>query len=403
MATPPLPRVYEAMLRDHTRRHRQMAFVTGPRQVGKTTSCRALASPSAYLSWDNDDDRRVLEAGPEAIAQRVGLHRLAKARKVVVLDELHKYRRWKTLAKGLFDTFEDRATFIVTGSSRLDVYRRGGDSLMGRYFTFRMHPLSVAELGHARVPKATIRPPKPIARADLEALLRFGGYPEAFAERDPRFHRRWLDLRRQQLVREDIRDLTRVQELGQIETLLRLLHERSGSQLIYSNLANEIRVAVETVRRWVDTLESFHAGFRVRPWSTNVAKALRKEPKWYASDWSDIADPGARAETFVACALLKAVQGWTDLGLGAFELRYVRDKLKREVDFVVVHGRKPWFLVEVKVADTKLAPELANFQAQIGAAHAFQAVMELDFVDADCFAQTRPTVVPVTTLLSQLV
>jgi hypothetical protein len=403
MPQAPVPRIYEAMLREHVRRHRQMAFVTGARQVGKTTSCRALASASAYLSWDNDDDRRVLESGPDAIAERTGLHRLAKTRKVVVLDELHKYRRWKTLVKGLFDTFEDRATFIVTGSSRLDVYRRGGDSLMGRYFGFRMHPLSLAELAHARVGKTTTRAPKLVPRADLEALLRFGGYPEVFAERDPRFHRRWLDLRRQQLVREDIRDLTRVQELGQIETLLRLLHERSGSQLIYSNLANEIRVAVETVRRWVDTLESFHAGFRVRPWSTNVAKSLRKEPKWYASDWSDIADPGARAETFVACALQKAVHGWTDLGFGAFELRYLRDKNKREVDFVVVQGRKPWFLVEVKVADTKLAPELAYFQTQIGARHAFQAVLEMGFEDADCFAHAEPIVVPATTLLSQLV
>lgn len=397
-----LPRIYDAMLRDHLRRHRQMAFVTGPRQVGKTTTCRAVASARAYLNWDNDDDRRLIESGPEALAERLDLHRLRAAPRVVVFDELHKYLRWKTLIKGLFDTFEDRARIIVTGSSRLDVYRRGGDSLMGRYFSFRMHPFSIGELARQRLPERPIRPPRAIADADFAALWRFGGYPEPFRQRDPRFHVRWQALRQQQLVREDIRDATRIQELGQIESLLILLRERSGSQLIYSALAEQIRVAVETIRRWIDTLESFHAGFRVRPWATNVAKALRKEPKWYSTSWSEIDDPGARAETFVACHLLKAVHGWTDLGLGNFELRYLRDKDKREVDFLIVRDRKPWFLVEVKSSDTKLSPSLAHFQRQVGAAHAFQVVLDLDYVDRDCFAGERPIVVPARTLLSQL-
>ncbi|MBL8946937.1 MAG: ATP-binding protein [Myxococcales bacterium] len=397
-----LPRIYEAMLRDHLRRHRQMAFVSGPRQVGKTTSCRGVASARGYLNWDNDDDRRIIERGPEALADRLDLSRLRRAPPVVVFDELHKYRRWKTLIKGIFDTFEDRARIIVTGSSRLDVYRRGGDSLMGRYFSFRMHPFSVGEIARQRLPEQPTRPPRAIPEADFAALWRFGGYPEPFAQREARFHVRWKTLRQQQLVREDIRDATRIQELGQIESLLTLLRERSGGQLIYTGLAEQIRVAVETIRRWIDTLESFHAGFRVRPWATNVAKALRKEPKWYATDWSEIEDPGARAETFVACHLLKAVHGWNDLGLGTFELRYLRDKDKREVDFLIVRDRKPWFLVEVKSSDTKLSPNLAHFQQQVSAAHAFQVVLDLDYVDRDCFTERRPIVVPARTFLSQL-
>ncbi|MCC6765380.1 MAG: DUF4143 domain-containing protein [Deltaproteobacteria bacterium] len=156
------------------------------------------------------------------------------------------------------------------------------------------------------------------------------------------------------------------------------------------------------LRRWVDTLTALHHGFLVRPWFKNVAKSLRKEPKWYATDWSGIADPGQRAETFVACHLLKAVQGWSDLGLGTYELRYLRDKEKREVDFVVIRDRKPWFLVEVKHADTSLSPSLAHFQRQTGARHAFQAVLEEPFVDADCFTRRDPCVVPARTLLSQL-
>ena len=143
-------------------------------------------------------------------------------------------------------------------------------------------------------------------------------------------------------------------------------------------------------------------GFLVWPWFVNVAKALRKEPKWFLRDWSGLADEGARAETVVACHLLKAVEGWTDLGFGDFELRYLRDKQKREVDFLVVRDRQPWFLVEVKMGDTSLSPSLAHFQAQTKAPHAFQVVMKLPFEPADCFAGKHPLVVPAKTFLSQL-
>ena len=174
------------------------------------------------------------------------------------------------------------------------------------------------------------------------------------------------------------------------------------SRLFYDPSSQEVGVAVDTVKRWVDLLERLHFGFRVRPWFTNVSKALRKEPKWFLRDWSNVEDPGARAETLVACHLLKAVEGWSDLGLGRFELRYLRDKLKREVDFVVVRDRKPWFLVEVKTRDTSLSEALRYFQATTRAPHAFQAVIEQPYIDVDCFSRNEPVVVPARTLLSQL-
>jgi len=213
---------------------------------------------------------------------------------------------------------------------------------------------------------------------------------------------RWRELRRQQLVREDVRDLTRVQELAQVEVLEQLLRERSGSSLTFSELANTVHVTSETCTRWVDILVQLQHGFLLRPWFKNVTKSLRKEPKWYLTDWSGITDVGQRAETFVACHLLKAVQNWEDAGLGRFELRYLRDKQQREVDFCVVRDGKPWFLVEVKAADTNLSPALAHFQAQTGAKHAFQVVVDQPFVSADPFQRTEPCVVPAATLLSML-
>ena len=290
----------------------------------------------------------------------------------------------------------------MTGSSRLDVFRRGGDSLMGRYLLYRMHPWSVSECLRTGLPEKEIQPPAEISPADWSALWEHGGFPEPFLRRDLRFTRRWRTLRQEQLSREDLREVTQIQDLGVMETLMQILAERSGQQLIYSNLAQEINVATDTAKRWVDLLGRMHYGFLIRPWFANVAKALRKEPKWFQRDWSGLADDGARSETFVACHLLKAVGGWTDLGLGNFELRYLRDKMKREVDFLVVRDRKPWFLAEVKLRDTKISPSLAYFQAQTKAIHAFQVVINLPYEAADCFHPRQPIVVPARTFLSQL-
>ena len=393
------PRLYTAVLRDHLERHRQMALVSGPRQVGKTTVCRSVAD--AYLNWDNSDDRRRLLRGPTSLAEVLQLDRLRARPLIAIFDELHKYSKWKALLKGFFDTHGDRVRLIVTGSSRLDVFRRGGDSLMGRYLLYRMHPWSVGECLRTDLPAREVQPPAELPPAEWDALWEHGGFPEPFLRRDSRFTRRWHSLRQEQLSREDLREVAHITDLGTMETLMQLLAERSGQQLVYSNLAQEIQVSVDTVKRWIDLLGRMHYGFIVRPWFANVAKALRKEPKWFLRDWSGLADDGARAETLVACHLLKAVEGWTDLGFGDFELRYLRDKQKREVDFLVVRDRKPWFLVEVKFADTNRSHALAHFQAQTEASHAFQVVMNLPFESADCFQVQRPTVVPARTFLSQ--
>ena len=287
----------------------------------------------------------------------------------------------------------------------MDVYRRGGDSLMGRYFLYRMHPFSIAETLNTDLPdsKRIVRPPKKIKVADFDSLWRHGGYPEPFLKRDTRFSRRWQSLRLEQLIREDIRDLTKIQQIDQLEMLVRLLANRSAHQLVYGNMAKDVRVSVDTVRRWVDILRNLHLGFLIRPWFKNVSRSLRKEPKWFLRDWASIKDVGDKAETFVGCHLLKAVDGWNDIGLGKFELGYLRDKEKREVDFLVVRNGSPWFLVEVKHRDESLSGTLKYYQDQIKAPFAFQVVVDAEYVDADCFAKSRgPVVVPAKTFLSQL-
>jgi len=395
-----LDRAYSAILNETLRENRQMAFVTGPRQVGKTTTCRQLAD--VYLDWDNEDHRELILAGPAAVADFAKLERLTAQPVRIVFDEIHKYKRWKSFLKGFFDTYESRVRIMVTGSSRLDAFRKGGDSLMGRYFLYRMHPLGVGELCRPEAPTAIPRDPMRLENSEWQALLDYGGYPEPYAKRSPRFSLRWRELRRQQLLREDIRDMTGIQDLDQLAIMTRLLAEHSGDRLIYTSLSKQVRVSENTVRSWLATLCSFHFGFIVKPWHRNVAKALRKEPKWFLSDWSGIADPGRRAETFCACHLLKAMEGWADLGLGTFALHYLRDTQKREVDFLVVCDEEPWFLVEVKRGRQSLSPHLRYFQKQTGARHAFQVAVEADYVDADCFGHETPLTVPARTFFSQL-
>lgn len=396
-------RIYDSLLVEHLANNRQMAFVSGPRQVGKTTTCRNHAD--SYVNWDNIDDREIILAGPAILVDRLGLNRLSNTIPVALFDELHKYPRWKQFLKGFFDTYADQVRITVTGSSRMDVYRRGGDSLMGRYFLYRMHPFSIAEILRQDLPdaKRIVHQPGKIKTADFEALWHHGGYPEPFLKRDKRFSRRWQSLRLEQLVREDIRDLTQIQQIDQLELLVKLLANRSAHQLIYGNLAKEVRVSIDTVRRWVDVLCNLHLGFMVRPWFRNISRSLRKEPKWFLRDWASIEDVGDKAETFVACHLLKAVDGWNDMGLGKFELGYLRDKEKREVDFLVVRDGNPWFLAEIKHHEESISPALKFYQDQLNAPFAFQLVIDADYVDADCFSKPGgPLVVPARTLLSQL-
>lgn len=401
-----MKRVYEHIAKEHFEGNRQMLFLMGPRQVGKTTTARQSAEQLGamiYLNWDNSDDRRRILAGPAAIAETLDLDRLQEDVPVCVLDELHKHGRWKELLKGLFDTYGDRARFLVTGSARLDVFKAGGDSLMGRYFGHRMHPLSVGELVDPKLPGDLVRPPSPVTDDAFDALLRFGGFPEPFLRADTRFWRRWSRTRDAQLFKEDLRDLTQVRELGQVEVLAELVRERSGQLTSYSSLARAIGASVDSVKRWLGILEALYFCFSLRPWHRNVARSLRKEPKYFPWDWSQTPGEGARAESFVASALLKAVHLWTDRGEGELGLFFIRDKEKREVDFVVVRDGEPWFLVEVKSSGkVGLSPHLAHFQQQTGAAHAFQVALDLPYVDRNCFERSEPIIVPARTLLSQL-
>ncbi|MBQ7189842.1 MAG: ATP-binding protein [Kiritimatiellae bacterium] len=377
-----------------------MAFLTGPRQCGKTTLAKTISD--RYFTWDDLATRRLVAGDAAGLAAAAGLGVANVRRPVITLDEIHKFPRWKTFIKGFFDIYEDRMRLIVTGSARLDIYKRGGDSLMGRYFLYHMHPFGVAELVRTELEIQETHTPRPIEDADWDALWEHGGFPEPFVRRDRRFTLRWRKLRREQLFREDLRDLTKIADIAGIRILSELLLSRAGNQIVTASLAREIGVAETTVKAWKATLEYFHEGFSVRPWFRNIENSIRKTPKWYQCDWCEVADEGARFENLVACHLSKSVDAWNDLGLGDFALYYIRNKAKEEVDFLVAKDGRPWFLAEAKISDATPSRALAVMQKRTGAAHAFQIVRDLPYTEVDAFSFHVPVAVSARSFLSQL-
>ncbi len=403
-----MKRLYLPIIQEHFKQHRQMLFLTGPRQVGKTTTslhAKEEWQEGYYFSWDNLEHRTLIVEGPSAIAKEIRLNQIRESSPLIIFDEIHKFSKWKTFLKGFYDTYPNQAQIIVTGSARLDFYKRGGDSLMGRYLRYRFHPFSVAEVAFPHPPQEEIRSqPHPIPDDLYESLRTFGGFPDPFLKKSVQFSNQWHELRSSQLFKEDLRDLTRIQELGQIELLAEILRYQIGQLTSYESLAKKVRVSSNTIRQWMETLKGFYYCFEVRPWSKNVSHSLLKEPKFYFWDWSLCKDEGARSENFVASHLHKAVHFWTDYGFGEFGLFYLRDKQKREVDFIVTKNNLPFFLVEVKNSHNKgVSSNLEYFQHKVKAPYAFQVVLDLPFVNKNCFSEKTPLIVPARTFLSQLV
>lgn len=352
----------------------KMVFLGGPRQVGKTTLAMTLGRDRfkesvRYLNWDAREDKKRILAGTFAADE-----------KLIIFDEIHKYRQWKTFIKGFFDKNRERYRIIVTGSSRLDVFRKGGDSLLGRYHHYRLHPLSLREVALKSTPQAHVG--RALSFQDstretldaLDRLLKFGGFPEIFLKGTEKALHRWHNQRLDALVKQDIRDIENIRDLSGIETLIHVLPGKVGGLLSVNSLREDLMVTHKTAASWVDVLERFYYHFRIRPHQSSRIKALRKEPKLYLWDWSEVADEGARFENLIASHLLKFCHYLHDAeGIGA-ELRFLRDVEGREVDFLLTVAGKPWFCVEAKASDKSASRMLLHFKEKMGLPLAYQVL-----------------------------
>jgi len=338
---------------------RKMVFLSGPRQVGKTTLALDVAGTRAgYLNWDVPEHR-------EAI-----LARELPASDLWVFDEIHKYRRWRNFLKGLYDARPEQR-ILVTGSARLDLYRYTGDSLQGRYHHLRLHPLSVAELGGGP--------------EHFESLLSLGGFPEPFFTGSEVEARRWSLEYRRRLVREEVTSLERVVELDTLELLLMRLPELVGSPLSINALREDLQVSHKTIDSWLRIFERLYAIFRLPPFGAPRLRAVKKARKHYHLDWTLVREPAARFENLVACALVKWVDFQRDAQGRDLELRYFRDTDGREVDFVVLEDRSVLLLVEAKQAEARVDRSLRYLKRRFPDAEAWQVVAEgaKDFIDPE--------------------
>ena len=348
----------EQVARDLTRK---MVFVAGPRQVGKTTLARMLpGARRGYLNWDVAEDR-----------ERILRRELPSAR-LWVFDEIHKYRGWRNYLKGLYDGRPRGRRLLVTGSARLDLYRFGGDSLQGRYHLLRLHPLSVAELG--------LRTP-----GELRDLLTLGGFPEPCLGGSEAEARRWSREHRTLLIRDEVAGLERVQDLGALEDLMLRLPALVGSPLSVNALREDLQVSHKTAAGWLRIFERLDAIVRLPPFGAPRIRAVKKEQKHYHLDWSIVPSDPARFENLVACHLLKWVHYQQDALGRDVELRYFRDTDAREVDFVIVDGRRPVRCVECKWADSPIDKGLRYFAKRFPDCDAWQvsAVGTKDYVSPD--------------------
>lgn len=350
------PRYLKDLIQSDALEDGKIAFLSGPRQVGKTTLAKEfLISEENYFSWDQAAFKILWLKDPAKSIENRGPG-------PVIIDEIHKDRKWKNRLKGLYDTYQNDFNLIVTGSARMDFYRKGADSLMGRYLPYRVHPFSVAE-GKMAVMNANFFNKKADVKFPLKDILRLGGFPEPLLAANENKALRWSRLRLERLVNEDSRDLSNIHDLQLFRSLLELMPSRVGSLFSVNSLREDIGGVYATIRSWVLISEALYYGFFIRPYSKNLKWALTTEPKFYLYDILQIppGSMGARLENLTALHLLKACHYWTDSAQGNFELQYVRDKSKREVDFLVTKNKKPWVLIECKSNSKQVSPNLKYF------------------------------------------
>ena len=347
----------------------KMVFIGGPRQVGKTTLARQIIkAKSSYFNWDNVEHRHSIIK-----------NQLPTSKESLIFDEIHKFAGWRSFIKGFYDTYGDKTKIIVTGSAQLDHFKKGGDSLFGRYHYFRLHPFSLRELN------------KKPSLGDVKDLLALGGFPEPILKGSQKSYRRWALERLNRVVYTDINSLENIREISSIEVLMHSLNDRVASPLSIESLRQDLQVSHNTVSKWLDILQALYVCYRISPFGSSKIRAVKKEQKLYLWDWAQVEDPGARFENMVAGHLLKYCHFIEDTEGYKMELRYIRDRDGREIDFVVIKDRKALFAVECKLSDQTLGKAIEYFKERTNIPEFYQVHLGTkDIGSADVKGRSLP-------------
>lgn len=317
----------------------KMVFLAGPRQVGKTTLSKSIAKNHEYLNWDIDSHRSSILAKEFAKSD------------LLIFDEIHKYKSWRNYLKGIYDQLGEQQKILVTGSAKLDVLRKGGDSLQGRYHFLRLMPLTFSEL-------------KMKTSQDALELLNLSGFPEPFFAQSKAKADRWSRQYRERIVRQEVSSTELIQDLGNMEILYHRIPDLVGGTLSVNSLVEDIQISHKTISKWIDVFERLYSVFRIAPFGSPKIKALKKEQKIFLYDWNAIIDKGARFENFLAVHILKWIYYQQDCFGRNLDLRYYRDKQGREVDFVILENNKPIEFIEAKYGDDEISKGLIYLKSK---------------------------------------
>ena len=319
----------------------KIVLLSGPRQCGKTTLSKALFKKFDYLNYDSSMDRNILFS-----------QTWNRGSDLLILDELHKMRQWKSWIKGVFDTEGARPRLLVTGSARLNQLRKAGDSLAGRHFHYRLHPLDLKELNLSKEKE----------REDaLTAILNVGGFPEPFLKNSLKYYNRWSASHLDVILRQDLLDIDPVRDIKGIEILISLLAQKTGAKISMAALARQLQRDPKTVARWISLLENLYIIFKVPPYHKNISRAVLKESKYYFYDTGRVQGNAARWENTAACALLKEIQRLFDTEGIKGGLYFIQTKSGKEIDFFIpIEGKGNW-LIEAKWRDYDFSPNFKYF------------------------------------------
>ena len=361
----------------------KMIFLSGPRQIGKTTYVKGLLKgdrSGVYLNWDNPEVRRKYARDPFFFMEK----KKDSAPFFILLDEIHKRNQWKNILKGIYDTVDRSCRIFVTGSARLELFRKSGDSLVGRYVHFHLLPISISELRNTPLANLWLcnahdwKSPWKILidRLDsksggsgkqeaLDHLFRFGGFPEPIVKGSERFLYKWKRDYLSLLLTEDLRILTNIKQIDTVEQLVELLPARIGNPLSITALSRDLESTYPTIKNHISQLERLWLLFSLRPWSKKIHRTLRKEKKTYFTNWIYAADEAKIFENMVASLLNRACTIWSDLAYGDAKLWYVRNFDGSEIDFLITLNNLPAVFVEAKLTDTAVPKTCRNLKEQL--------------------------------------
>ncbi len=369
---------------------RQMRFITGPRQSGKTTIAKQFLSSTGcenlYYNWDNRKIRDRYFSDNHFFSSDIYNVTPIGKKRWICMDEIHKYPKWKNVLKDFFDSFGDEHGFIVTGSAKLDMMRKSGDSLAGRYFSFHLNPIVLSELLNTRSAFSNKVKALDFIGQKLDSvryhedaiasLLKFSGFPEPLLAANERFFNKWHSDYFERILREDLRDLADVEELENLAKVMSLLPERISSPLSINSIATDVKCAFATAANYIKALELGYLIFRISPYNRKIARAIKKETKAYFYDWTRIPDPSKRFENYIAVELKALVDSWSDSGHGKFSLNFIRDRDGKETDFLILNDDKPWLMIEAKQSRSEIEHHHSRNREALGGIPFIQVVRQ---------------------------